>query len=79
MKDTDKKISLNNEDAMYIGRTLGYVDKVAKMKARRFYSYIKGEIKNWHYDDTVHYGDLTQKVIPVLIYLQKNDYFIPTV
>jgi hypothetical protein len=34
---------------------------VAKMKAKRFYSYLLGDVKNWDYDDTVHYGDIAKK------------------
>ena len=80
MTNNKKRIctyQLTDEDALKIGKILGYVDKVAKTKARRFYSYLKGDIKNWDYDDVVHYGDISKKILPVIEILQKNNYYLP--
>ena len=71
------KKTLTDLDAASIGKMLGYKESVAKMKARRFYSYLKGEVKNWDYDDVVHFGDITKKILPVLRYLETNNYYIP--
>jgi len=36
---------LSNEDALAIGEILGYRKEYAKTRARRWYSYVKGEVK----------------------------------
>lgn len=71
-----KKRSLSNEDAEIIGDLLGFVPAVAKYKARRFYSYLKGEVKNWSYDDFIMWGDVRNRIAPVIMYLQRNDYML---
>ena len=76
--DTKKKgAQLSDQDALDIGRILGWIDKVAKMKARRFYSYLKGEVKNRDYDEYVHYGDKVKIILPILEILKTRGYYIP--
>lgn len=63
--------NLTKEDLEFIGDQLGYVPKVAKSKARRFISYLKKDVKNWNYDETIHWGDM-HKIIPVIELLRKK-------
>lgn len=80
MSDTKKlelKTQLSDEDAQEIGGLLGYIESYAKSRARRWYSYVKGDVKNWGYDDTVHYGDLSKNIFPVLRLMIDKGYYIP--
>ena len=65
---------LSKEDAKKIGEMLGYIDEIAEKRGRRFYSYLKGEIKNWDYNETVHFGDIKKKIVPIIDFLRNNDY-----
>jgi len=59
------KKNLTDEQALEIGRLLGYADSHAKKKARRFFSYLCGQVKNWDYDDTTHWGDM-HKIVSII-------------
>jgi hypothetical protein len=73
------KNGMTDADAMFIGKKLGFIDKVAKKKARRFYGYLKGEINNWDYNDIIHYGNITEIIIPILIYMKEHNIEIPNI
>lgn len=70
------KTSLTDIDAKKIGELLGYKENKQRY-GRRFYAYLKGEVKNWNYDETIHWGDISRIIIPIIELLKENNYFIP--
>lgn len=68
---------LTDADAIVVGDLLGYREEYARRKARRFYSYVKGEVKNWGYDDTIHFGNIGTSLLPALSFMIKRGYYVP--
>ena len=71
------KTNLTDEHAFEFGSLLGYIDEVAQKKGKRFYSYLKGEVKNQNYDEYIHWGNIPKRLLPALSFLIKNNYSVP--
>jgi hypothetical protein len=68
MKPQDILNNLTKEDISKIGDILGYIESVAKYRARRFIVGMCGELKNWDYDEVINYGDMGKvlKIIQII-------------
>lgn len=75
MENEEIKEHLTDKDAERIGDYLGYREGApARRAGRRFYSHLKGEITNYRYNDTVHWGDIAKTILPILSYLKQKGY-----
>lgn len=71
----DNKIT--SDHAKIIGDMLGYVEKAATTKGRRFFYHLQGDVKDWNYDETFNWGDVATKLLPIISFLIEEGYTIP--
>lgn len=58
MKGKKEDIGLSQKDLKVIGDMLGFIPSAAAFRARRFVLGLKGQLKNWNYDETINYGEM---------------------